>query len=115
MEMDYGDEEEYYVEPMVEHLPLERVREEVAHVDLASTAHLKLLLEEKFCDVVFLVGPDEQRVQCHRLLLAARSKVFEVMFSLPWIEGKEQIEEKIPDTDVETFKSFLKVSDLVAC
>lgn len=75
----------------------------------ATESHLRLLREEKHCDVTFVVGPSEERIQCHQIFLQARSPVFETMFSERWSEGSSEIQ--IPDVDPKTFRAFLEVSD----
>ena len=68
---------------------------------------LKLLENKDFCDVIFIVGPKKDRIECHKLILIARSSVFETMFSRRWDADKKELE--LPDVEPRAFKLFLKV------
>ena len=70
---------------------------------------LDLLLNQKYCDVTLIVGTvDQERIECHKFPLIARSSVFEAMFSGRWNGDKNQ-EFEIPDAEPHAFKLFLKV------
>lgn len=77
----------------------------------------KTLLETgRFSDVTFLVGPQEERISSHTLILSTRSAVFETMFSESWIESAKRDENgrlvvEVPDIRAEPFKGFLTVRD----
>lgn len=75
-------------------------------------ANLRLLREEKRCDVTFIVGESKENIQCHTLFLAARSSVFQRMFSENWNSRSTVIE--IPDIDAKTFRAFLEVNKVIA-
>jgi len=50
-----------------------------------------LLNSEKFSDVVFHVGPDEEKIYAHCLILASRSPIFKSMFYTDFKEAKHRI------------------------
>ena len=84
------------MEPLITNLPPPSI----------SESHLRLLREEKRCDVTFLVGSTNEKIRGHQLFLIARSPVFEAMFSDRWITGTEI---QIPDVEPTTFRTFLEV------
>ena len=70
--------------------------------------NLRMLKDEFYCDVTFVVGGDEvkQVIRAHKLILASRSKVFSAMFYGALKEDGEDI--KLPDTDGEVMQNFLE-------
>ena len=83
--------------------------ENFGEFDIPATAgdcFSKILHEEEFCDVNFLVGPSKEQIRAHRLFLMARSSMFRANFSGRWESG-EYIE--LPQFEPAAFKSFLKV------
>ena len=66
----------------------------------------KVLLEQQFCDVTFLVGPSQEQIKAHKIFLIARSDVFRANFSEKW-ETTDSIE--LPQFEPKAFRSFLKV------
>ena len=65
-----------------------------------------LLETGKLSDITFIIGEEEQRIDAHKLILASRSPVFEVMFQR-WNPKDSEI--ILTDTTLPTFKHFLKV------
>ena len=73
---------------------------------------LEFLESKTFCDITFFVGPEEERIECHKLILIFRSPVFEAMFSGRWNGDGNQVVE-IPDTEPYAFKLFLNVRTII--
>jgi len=69
----------------------------------------------RFSNVSFLVGPERVQIKAHSLILAARSSVFEAMFSLTWAQSQASddcnVPVEVPDTEPNSFRSFLMVRD----
>lgn len=63
-----------------------------------SQRYEQLLLEEKYSDCSFVVGNERKRFQCHRVILAAASPVFEAMF---YGAMKYSDEDLISDIDIQ--------------
>lgn len=60
-------------------------------------------------DVHFLVGAKEKkRIPAHRLVLSARSEVFERMLYGPMKEGNTTMDIDVPDIDPSSFLAMLK-------
>ena len=74
---------------------------------------LYMLDNEISTDVCFEVGPSDGatvNIRAHKLILAARSSVFEAMFSSGMTECRSGKDEKIriEDIDADIFKVFLR-------
>ena len=68
-----------------------------------------LFNNETLCDVHFLVGVEEKRrIPAHRLILSARSEVFERMLCGPMREGSSDMDIEIPDMDPSSFLAVLR-------
>ena len=78
-------------------------------VNSALSEHLKLLETGEYSDVTFAIGTAKEEVKAHKLFLVSRSPVFKAMLSECWHSSDSGLIE-IPDTDIDTFRSFLKVS-----
>ena len=72
---------------------------------IAKSIH-SLLLNSKLSDVCFLVGELREKIYAHRLLLAAGSEVFELMFYGELKETNYEIE--VPDLTPVGFRNMLK-------
>ena len=72
----------------------------------AAGCFSKILHDERFCDVTFLVGPSKEVIRAHKIFLKARSAMLRENFSDKW-DDKDTIE--LPQFDPKAFKSFLKV------
>lgn len=71
----------------------------------------QFLLESGFMsDVVFLVDNEEtkreEKISCHKLILATRSRVFDRLFNGPSAEKSNEI--KINDVKAKDFRNLLK-------
>ena len=66
----------------------------------------KMLDDQQFCDVTFLVGPAAQEIKAHKLFLIARSEMFRAQFRGSW-ENSDRI--ALPQFKPRAFRSFLKV------
>jgi len=68
-----------------------------------------LFNNESLSDVHFLVGVKEKkRIPAHRLLLSARSEVFERMLYGPMMEGNTSMDIDVPDIDPPSFLAMLR-------
>ena len=65
-----------------------------------------ILENNLYCDVEFKVGEEEELIKAHKLILAQRSPVFDIMFFSSLAETKSPI--VIPDVDPSGFKVLLK-------
>lgn len=66
---------------------------------------------EHLSDVHFLVGPplsDRRRIPAHRLILSARSEVFQRMLYGRMREGTSSSDIEVPDLDPASFSSMLR-------
>ena len=90
-------------------LDLQKEQRRSCHSKPAPESHLDLLREGTFADVIFIVGPSEERIPCHQLFLKARSPVFEDMFSVRWNQDTN-MEVLLEHVDPKIFKKFLEVS-----
>ena len=86
--------------------PMENKAGESSIPNTAIECFSKILLEERFCDVIFHVGPSEEKIKAHRSFLMARSEVFEAQFRGDW-ENSDRI--LLPQFEPTAFRSFLKV------
>ncbi len=71
---------------------------------------LHLLEQQVACDVTFLVGPQEgerKEIQAHKLILLARSPVFQAMFCGALAENSGS-SINIPDIDPDVFMQMLR-------
>ncbi len=72
-----------------------------------------LLLEnQNMCDVTFNVtlgDTPSKKLHAHKVILSARSPVFEAMFSGNFFEGSQDV--NIVDTDVGSFSEMLRLVD----
>jgi len=69
-------------------------------------ANRNLLATGKMSDVTFVIGPAQQKINAHRLILMSRSPVFEAMFER-WNPDNSTV--VVSDTTFEAFKCFLLV------
>ena len=69
-------------------------------------------------DIVFLLGPDQQRVQVHSIIMKTASPVFAAMLGPNFREGHDILasasnnqlaEITLPDDDFEAFNSICQV------
>lgn len=68
-----------------------------------------LLFSEKLSDVHFLVGSTEkERIPSHRLILSARSEVFEKMLFGRMKESKANSDIEVPDMHPSSFMAMLR-------
>lgn len=85
----------------------------------------KFLITKQFCDIVFIVGPDEKKIQAHIAIVAARSQFlkskiltakesrnlhFEKLFGTTEVQlttEKPQLEVKLPSIEPEAFEMVL--------
>ena len=65
-----------------------------------------LLTSQMYCDVTFKVGREGQLMKTHKLVLTARSPVFERMFYGSMSESTDPI--VIPDIEPDGFASLLR-------
>ena len=72
----------------------------------AAECFSKMLDDQQFCDVTFLVGPAEEEIKAHKSFLIARSEMFRVQFRGTW-ENSDRI--ALPQFKPHAFRSFLKV------
>jgi hypothetical protein len=75
-------------------------------VDLLADDFGSMLSNKKYSDVSFLVGPNKTVFEAHRLMLAARSRVFEAMLFSKFQEGISRTVE-IPDVVTRENGPFL--------
>ena len=71
---------------------------------------LHLLEQQVACDVTFLVGPEggeRKEIPAHKLILLARSPVFQAMFCGMFSETSDS-EINIPDIEPEVFMQMLR-------
>ena len=68
----------------------------------------KLLYDNKFTDVIFIIGENKIEISANRALLSVHSPVFEAMFYGQMIESKLNIKIPISDIEPEAFKGVLK-------
>ena len=78
-------------------------------IETASQSHLRILREEKSCDVIFFGGSSSERIQCHKSFLTARSTVFEAMLSDRGNNNETNVQIRISDIEPVTFRKFLEV------
>ena len=67
-----------------------------------------LFNNEKLSDVHFVVGPKKKRIPAHRVLLSARSEVFDRMLNGNMKESNIELDIDIPDMDSSAFLPMLK-------
>ena len=68
-----------------------------------------LLNSESFSDVHFIVGiKEKKRIPAHRILLSARSEVFEKMLNGPMKESNVSMDIEVPDMDSSAFLTMLR-------
>ena len=77
----------------------------------AQECFSKILEDEQFCDITFLLGPSKEQVKAHQSFLMARSAMLRANLSDEW-GAKDSIIE-LPQFDPPAFKSFLKVSLII--
>eukprot|EP01083_Nonionella_stella_P107148 310006_1 len=75
--------------------------------DQRSTLY-HVLTNKQFCDVTFIVGPDEIRLCAIRALMASISPVFEAMLFGSMVESHQNSEITIPDVDASAFQTVIK-------
>ena len=80
-------------------------RAEIADIQRQSIANT--LNNETFCDVTFLIGPNQTEFRANRMLLAAISEAFKAMLYGSMKEGQPNSIVSIPDIDVKGFKGVL--------
>ena len=92
----YSDEDEEEVDE----------RQKAALLDTFANLYNNELL----CDVHFVVGIEEEkkRIPAHRLILCARSEVFERMLCGPMREGSSDMDIEVPDMDPTSFLAVLR-------
>jgi len=62
-----------------------------------------------FCDIKFLIGPDQDAVYCHSFVLKVRSPVFEKIVDKLPIAVKENVKEMVIErVSISSFKKFLQ-------
>ena len=79
------------------------------HTFFPSTAvecFSKMLQDQLFCDVTFLVGEAEEEIKAHKCVLMARSEMLRAQFGGDW-ENSEKI--PLPQFEPHEFRAFLKV------
>lgn len=66
---------------------------------------------ELYTDVIFKIGPNEDTISTHRIILILNSPVFETMLSQRWSGGtgtKDHVELTLPEENTDQFKIFLE-------
>ncbi len=70
-----------------------------------------LLLEnQNMCDVTFNIttcNAPSKKLRAHKVILSARSPIFEAMFSGKFVEGNQDV--NIVDSDAEIFSEMLRL------
>jgi speckle-type POZ protein len=68
----------------------------------------KLFSNRDFSDVTIVCGEKEEKFECHKAILAVRSKVFYAMFNMVESSENQTGVVKVDDVDAKTMKSLLK-------
>ncbi|KAL0486915.1 actin-binding protein IPP [Acrasis kona] len=81
----------------------------ITMVDASALSHdmERLFESESFCDVSFLVGPQEKQIMAHRGILTSRSDYFHNMFTVGLRESQENIVKK-PNIRPDVFYEVLR-------
>ena len=92
-----------------EDIDSEEEEEEEEQRNILLETFAALYNSETLSDVHFLVGVKEKkRIPAHRLVLSARSEVFERMLYGPMKEGSTTLDIDVPDIDPPCFLAVLK-------
>ncbi len=90
--------------------------------DSLSNTLLRALETGRFTDVQFQVGVDGFCFNCHKAIVGARSEVLAIAMEHRWTENcsennfvLDKTVIRLPETDVGTFKVFLKVGPFCFC
>lgn len=63
--------------------------------------------QDSLSDVTLVLGPDEQHVKAHRIVLASRSAYFQKLFTIGMMETNQK-EIRLPDVDSNAFRVVLR-------
>ena len=78
---------------------------------IVTDSYLELLKDGKDSDLTLIVGPSQEKIACHQLILKTRSSVFRTMFSKRWTHhdgggDKEKREISFPEIEPKIMLGF---------